>query len=180
MDMGGELYSNPKIRNLFTSFGYEIYPTSPDSSNQNGPVERSHRTISQGIKALLFGAGLDVKFWPYAFIHVLRIRNAIPGQGQDASPLFLSTGKKDNFRNLRIFGCRVWVRPTGLQRKRFKDDVRKGIFLGYVPHTDRLIMYYDCESERVKITSHCKFDEDSNDLPIESVPLGFQQLVRAN
>ena len=143
-------------------------------------MERSHRTVSQGIKALLFGAGLDVKFWPYAFIHVLRIRNALPGQGQDASPSFLSTGKKDNFRNLRIFGCRVWVQPTGLQKKRFKDNVRKGIFLGYVPHTDRLIMYYDCESERVKITSYCKFDEGFNDLPIESVPLGFQQLVRAN
>ena len=99
MDMGGELYSNPKIQNLFFTFGYEIYQTSPDSSNQNGPVERAHRTLSQGIKALLFEAGLDVKFWPYAFIHVLRIRNVLSGQGQDVSPLFLSTGRKDNFRN---------------------------------------------------------------------------------
>ena len=139
MDNGGKLYSNPKIWNLFATFGYEIYPTSPDSSNQNGPVERAHCTVSQGIKALLFGAGLNVKFWPYVFIHVLRIRNALPGQGQDASPLFLSTGRKDNFRNLQIFGCRVWVRPIGLQKKQFKDDVRKGIFLGYVPHTDQLI-----------------------------------------
>ena len=72
----------------------------------------------------MFGAGLDVKFWPYAFIHVLRIQNALPGQGQDASPLFLSTGRKDNFRNLRIFGCRVWVQPNGIQKKRFKHDVR--------------------------------------------------------
>ena len=78
-------------------------------SHQNGPVERAHRTVSQSVKALLFGAGLDVKFWPYAFMHVLRIRNALPGQGQDASPLFLLTGKKDNFRNMRVFGCRVWV-----------------------------------------------------------------------
>ena len=70
------------------------------------------------------------------FIHVLQICNVLPGQGQDSSPLFLSTGRKDNFRNLRIFGCRVWARPTGLQKKRFKDDVQKGIFLGYVPHTD--------------------------------------------
>ena len=123
MDNGGELYSNPKIQNLFSTFGYEIYSTSLDSSNQNGPVERAHCTVFQGIKALSFGAGLDVKFWPYVFIHMLRIRNALPGQGQDASPLFLSTGKKDNFCNLRIFGCRVWVQPTGLQKKRFKDDV---------------------------------------------------------
>ena len=79
MDNGGELYSNPKIWNLFSSFGYEIYTTSPDSSNQNGPVEWAHHTVSQGIKASLFGAGLDVKFWLYAFIHVLHIRNTLPG-----------------------------------------------------------------------------------------------------
>ena len=109
MDNGGKLFSNPKIWNLFSRFGYEIYPTSPDSSNQNGPIERAHHTVSQGIKALLFGAGLDVKFWLYAFMHVLRIQNALPGQGQDASPLFLSTGRKDNFCNLQIFGCQVWV-----------------------------------------------------------------------
>ena len=109
MDNGGKLYSNPKIQNLFTTFSYEIYPTSPDSSNQNGPVERAHCTVSQGIKALLFGAGLDIKFWPYTFIHMLQIHNALPGQGQDVSPLFLSTGKKDNLWDLWIFGCRVWV-----------------------------------------------------------------------
>ena len=75
-----------------------------------------------------------------------------------------------------IFGiCQVWVRPT-----RFKDDVRKCVFLGYVPHTDRLIIYYNCESECVKITSYCKFDEGFNDLPTESVPLGFQHLICEN
>ena len=75
-----------------------------------------------------------------------------------------------------IFGiCQVWVRPT-----RFKDDVRKCVFLGYVPHTDRLIIYYNCESECVKITSYCKFDEGFNDLPTESVPLGFQKLICEN
>ena len=107
MDNGGELYSNPKILNLFSSFGYEVYPTSPDSSNQNGPVERALCMVSQGIKTLLFGADLDVKFWPYTFIHVLHIHNNLPGQGQDSSSLFLSTGRKDNFCNLQIFGCRV-------------------------------------------------------------------------
>ena len=177
MNQGGELYHNPAIKNLFKKFGYEIYPTSPDVSYQNGPVERAHHTISQGIKALLFGADLDVKLWPYAFI---RICNALPGQGQDASPLFLSTGKKDNVRNLRVFDCCVWVRPTGFGKKRFKDDVCKGIFLGYVPHTDQLILYYDCKFERVKITSHRKFDKGLNDLPTESVPLGFQQLIHEN
>ena len=56
----------------------------------------------------------------------------------------------------------------------------KDIFLGYVPHTDTLILYFDCESECVKITSHCKFDEGFNDVPTDSVPLGFQQLIQLN
>ena len=114
LDQGSKLYGNAKIKNLFQSFGYKIYPTSFDGSSGNGPVERSHRTILQGIKALLIGAGLDVCFWLYAFMHTLRIRNTLPGQNQNTSPLYLSTGKKDNFKNLWVFGCRFWVRPTGI------------------------------------------------------------------
>ena len=52
--------------------------------------------------------------------------------------------------------------------------------MSYVPHTDQLILCYDCENERVKINSHCKFDEDFNDVPTEFVPLGFQQLICVN
>jgi hypothetical protein len=44
--------------------------------------------VSNGIKAILIGAGLDIKFWPYAFNHVICIRNAIPGQGQLEEYLF--------------------------------------------------------------------------------------------
>jgi hypothetical protein len=97
MDQDGELYNNPLVCNVFKKYNYTIYPTGADNSSQNGPVERSHRTVSQGVKAILIGAGLDIKFWPLAFNHILRIRNAIPGQGQLESPLKMSTGYKENF-----------------------------------------------------------------------------------
>ena len=89
---------------------------------------------------------------------------ALSGQGPATFPLFISTGKKDKFRNMQVFGCCVWVQPTGIRKKYFKDDVCKNILLGYVPHTDQLTSYYDCESEHVKITSHCRFDEGFNDI----------------
>jgi hypothetical protein len=146
------LYKNPRVRNLFKKFKYEIYPTGADSSSQNGPVEQSHRTVSNGVKAILIGAGLGIKFCPYAFNHVLIIRNAIPGQGQVESPIKISTGSKDNLKNL--FGPRVWVRSPGIQARRFKDKVCKRIFLGYVPHTTRNILWYEVETERVKIATH--------------------------
>ena len=89
MDQGGELYNNPAIKNLFQKYSYEILLTSPNASYQNRPIERTHQIISQGIKNLLISAGLYVKFLLYDFMHVLHIYNVLPGQGQDAFPLFL-------------------------------------------------------------------------------------------
>ena len=76
MDQGGELYKNPKIHALFQKYNYTIQPTGAGASNQNGPVERNHRTIANHIRCLLDGANLPVKFWPYAFHHMIRILNA--------------------------------------------------------------------------------------------------------
>ena len=180
MDCGGELYNNPAVRTLFKKYGYDVYPTGADTSSQNGPVERAHRTISNGIKSLLIGAGLETKFWPYAFFHCVRLRNAIPGQGQHTSPLELATKRKEDLRNLRTWGCRVWVRPPGKQARRFKDKARKGIFLGYVPHSLRNILWFDVETERVKIATHCLFDEGFNDLPVKDLPPNVQHLLRLN
>ena len=42
MDQGGELYRNPKVRQLFEQYKYDVQPTEADASNQNGPVERGH------------------------------------------------------------------------------------------------------------------------------------------
>ena len=71
MDQGGELARCPKVVALFEDAGYHINPTGSDGSFQNGPAERGHRSISDGIRALLFGANLDIKFWPFAFHHYL-------------------------------------------------------------------------------------------------------------
>ena len=63
--------SDPEVCNLFKEFGYIVLPTGGDASHQNGPVEHAHRTISQSVEAVLIRAGLDVKFWPYVFHHVI-------------------------------------------------------------------------------------------------------------
>jgi histone deacetylase 1/2 len=112
MDQGGELYRNPEVRKLFKQFKYEIRPTGADSSNQNGPVERAHLNVGNAIRAMLHGANLPIKFWPYAFHHYIRLKNAIPSKDQNMSPIELSVGQRENFAKMKTFGCRVWVRPT--------------------------------------------------------------------
>ena len=59
IDQGGEL-------NAFTNHPYQIHSTGTNSSHQNGPVERANRVVGDHVCALLIGANLDTKFWPYA------------------------------------------------------------------------------------------------------------------
>ena len=172
------MYGNPDVQNLFKRYNYETFPTGADSSSQNGPVERAHRTVSNGIKSCLIGADLPIAYWPFSFLHVLRIRNTLPGNGQGSSPIHLLTRKKDNLKNLRTFGYRVWVRTPRNQANRFKDKAQEGIFLGYVPHTTQNIIWYDVESQLCKIVVHCVFDEGFNDVPMESLYSNAQHLLR--
>ena len=54
------------------------------------------------------------------------------------------------------------------------------MFLEYVPSMDCLILYYDYESEDIKIISHCKLDEAFNNFPTQFVSLGLQQSLCEN
>ena len=180
LDQGGELFCLPKVCNLFRKYDYDVRCTGADASFQNGVVERAHRTVATSVCALLFGAGLPVKFWSYAFQHVLCIWNALPHRGQDKSPIEFAYKRKDNFKNLKTFGCRIHGRPPGICSKRFKDDTQQGIFLGYVPHTDRLFTWYDEGTHQVKIATHAMFDEGFNDLPINTLPPNCQHILCLN
>ena len=108
------------------------------------------------------------------------MRNLIPGAGQTASPIFLSTGKKENFHNLCVFGCRVIVPPLGSKKAQFARKAKIGVFLGYVANTSRVFYWFDIKSQRVKIGTHMKFDEGFNNLPLDELPLGAAQYVRLN
>jgi hypothetical protein len=178
LDQGGELYHNPEVRRLFQRFGYDVRPTGADASNQNGPVERGHLTVANAIRAMLLGANLDARFWPYAFHHWLRIDNSMPSRDQTKSPLEIATQQKDDFSAFRTFGCRVWVRPSGRRGAKLIPNSRKGIFLGFLPNTTKNIVWYDPETQRVKTAKHARFDEGMNDLPVDAIPPNVVHLQR--
>ena len=99
MDQGGELYQNPKAHQPFEEFGHTLQPTGAGASNQNGPVERNHRTIANHMRCLLDGANLQIKFWPYAFHHMIRMLNGMVGNGQTKSPTEIAHKRKENLQN---------------------------------------------------------------------------------
>ena len=134
--------------------------------------------VANAIRALLLGANLPVKFWPCAFHFWLRIDNSMASRDQLVSPNYITAGKKDDLSALRTFGCRVWVRPPGRRSAKLIPNSRKGIFLGFMPNTDKNIIWYDTETHVVKIAKHVPFDEGMNDLPPDLMPLNVVHLQR--
>ena len=164
MDLGGELGRSTEIKNLFRNSGYAIEPTGADSSHQNGPGERPHRTIGDGVRALLGGANLPPKFWPYAFHHFLRLYNVTNHGVKEKTPHEICTGQRPNLQHLKTFGCRVYSLANN-PNKNFRDkavsDVRIGIFLGF-GKTMKTALVYDSNTGRIRESQHVAFDESFN------------------
>jgi hypothetical protein len=134
------------------------------SSHQNAPVERPHRHIGCAIRAMLSGASLAPKFWPYAFYHFLRLHNLTVHGNAKKTPYEICSGRKPILSLLRTFGCRVYFEPPRTRRPAKSEiDARTGIFLGYA-QTLKNLLYYDLESHVVKTALHARYDEGMNDV----------------
>lgn len=166
-DLGGELGHSPRVVELFEKAGYRVEPTAPMASHSNAPAERPHQTIGDALRAMLAGADLQSRFWPYAFHHHLRLYNVTVHGTSTQSPFEICRGVKPNLSYLRTFGCRVYVLPPRPHRPdKPLSDARVGTFLGFA-RTTKNILYYDLATHSVKTAQHIVFDEAMSDLPLE-------------
>jgi hypothetical protein len=70
------------------------------------------------------------------------------------------------------------VKPPQCRITKFQHNTRKGIFLGYLKHTNKNIYWYDVDSKHVKIAYHVRFDEGMNDLSPHKLPPNVLHLQR--
>ena len=161
----GELGNNREVVTLFERAGYTVQLTGPDASSMNGPVERRHQDIGNALRAMLHGAGLDFKFWPYAFHHHLRIHNLCPpSDGSQPSPYEICSGHPfKDYLSLRMFGSCVYVQPPGRRPSKLQLYASIGLFLGY-SRTQSVILFLDETTSQVKTAQHFRFDEAHNDM----------------
>ena len=90
MEGQAERQANKRLVTLRTDFGKEFMGevdqwvqqlgisrqrSTPYSPQQNGKVERWHRTMGEGIRALLLHSGLPVTLWAEALRHVVWVKN---------------------------------------------------------------------------------------------------------
>ncbi len=78
--------------------------------------------------------------------------------------MHIYTGKRPSAKHLRVFGCPIIVKLPGKRPAKLDLHTCNGIFLGYTA-TDKNIYYRDTQTHRIKITTHCTFDEAAMTIP---------------
>ena len=118
LDQGGELCGSPQVSKVVKKHIHIVLLTASDASNQN-PVDGHHQTISNAFCAMLFGANLQIQFWPHSLSHAIQIFNSLSSLSQNASPIEMTTNQKEDWTRPKTFGCRVWVRQLGRRPAKF-------------------------------------------------------------
>lgn len=69
-----------KVQDLFSQHGILHQRTCIYTPQQNGVVERRHRTLLEAARALMFQSSLPLKFWPYSILTATWMLNRVPSR----------------------------------------------------------------------------------------------------
>ncbi|CAI5484485.1 unnamed protein product [Closterium sp. Yama58-4] len=105
-DRGGEFLGDA-MKAWKAEFGIKTQLSVTDTPQQNGVVERWHRTMAEGIRTLLVDSGLPARLWGEALMWVVWVKNRVTHSALPASitPIEAWSGQKPHVGMARIWGC---------------------------------------------------------------------------
>jgi deoxyuridine 5'-triphosphate nucleotidohydrolase len=163
-DEGGELWGSGAFKSVIDASGYLLEPTAADAPFQNGMAERPNRTLGNMVQCLLHGTNLGPEYWSFTLQHAVYLKNHLPHRMIDTTPYQAYSGLRPSAKYLRVFGCPVIVKLPGKHGFKLDLNATSGRFLGYTA-SDRNVYYRDNVTGKIKITTHCVFDEAGMTLP---------------
>ena len=135
-----------------------IERTVPYAHWQLARIERQWRTLADGAKALLLSALLHDRFWGYAFLAMIYVRNRSWSTGANCIPYTALHGRNPDLSNLRVFGCPAFVHIDSSQRVKFSAKAWQGIFVGYAFDSPAWLVYNPVTHKVIRSRS-VTFDE---------------------
>ena len=156
-------FVNYTLHEFFKKKGISHQLTIPNSSYQNGAVERAHRTIEEKTRCLLVGGRIPPSMWPEAVSCAVYLINRTPiPTKNNAIPLCLwrqISSSAISLDHLRIFGCSAYaVLPPSHRDGKFAPTSISGIHVGYDSNHKGYRIYHP-PSRKIFISSQVKFEE---------------------
>ena len=102
--------------------GVRHQKTPPKTPQPNGLAERMNRTLMERVRYLLSEAKLPNSFWGEALLTVAHVINlSLDLALQSDVPNSVWYGKDVSYDHLRVFGCKLFVRPKDESQVRCQD-----------------------------------------------------------
>lgn len=137
--------------------------TVPHTPQMNARAERMMQTLKNNARAMLYGAGLPIKFWPFAISAAAYLRNRLPHESlpEHASPYEMCFRRRPDVSHLRVFGCLAYpmLQPDQRESGPWATRSAAGIFLGYSTQTNFGYLVYLPEARRVVVAREVRFAE---------------------
>lgn len=134
-DQGSE-FANSNVRELCGQYNILLTHSTPYTPQQNGVVERFNRSCMEICRSLLSHSKRSPGLWPDAYKTAAYLYNRRVShrkyEQQDKTRYELFCGKQPNLSNLKVWGCRAYVKiPNDLQKSKLHARGTPCVFIGY-------------------------------------------------
>ncbi|SGZ30860.1 BQ5605_C046g12247 [Microbotryum silenes-dioicae] len=155
---GGE-FTLRNFVDFCSSKGIRRELTIPYTPQQNGCVERSNRTIKEGILALLYSSGANSHLWGEAAMYFVHCKNLMPHAGIGGEiPDTRWHGFAPDISTLRAFGCRAWHHLPSAKRTDLDPKAVPLLFVGF-DHNAKAFRLFESSTRRIHLSRNVVFRE---------------------
>lgn len=157
-DNGSE-FLNKALATMFAAKGILHQTTCVYTPQQNGLVERKHRSLLNVARALRFHSSTPIGFWGDCLLTAAYLMNRTPSPLlHGCTPYEIQFKSPPDFQDLKVFWClchaTVMPRPTD----KFVPRSLKGVFVGY-PFTKKGFKVLNLQTRQIIISRDGTFFE---------------------
>jgi hypothetical protein len=131
----GREFLNKELAQFCSEKGIIHQTTNLYTPQKNGVAERLNRVLLGKARAMPQDAGHPEKLWAEAVFTANHVQNRTLSRSHGKTPLEVLTDEKPLVSHLRVFGSVCYAHVPVPKRKKLDAVAKKGVFLGYEPHT---------------------------------------------
>lgn len=172
-DNGSE-FLNHTLQTQLSSLGIIHQKSCTYTPQQNGVVERKHKSLLNTARALRLQASLPLHFWGDCILTATYLLNRTPTHLlHGLTPYEILFQKPPSYSHLKVFGSLCYATNVTPHKDKFEDRAHKCIFLGY-PFAQKAYKLLNLKTRKVFISRDVLFVENVfpfKDLVIPNSPL---------
>lgn len=128
----GMEFLNTDLQSYFADHGIIHQTTCAYTPQQNGCVERKHRTLLNVARALRFHSAMPIQYWGDCLLTATYLVNRTPSvQLNGCTPYELLFKSLPDYSVLKVFGCLCFAANLPHPTDKFAPRAVKGVFVGY-------------------------------------------------